>query len=94
MGSNLDAARAVLVDLLALQACAGVAPEVAALCADVTQTVVAEAFPGALVPVLDSAGSMQMDVAAPTISEWRRLKPILLAFAGPTLTGFEVLRPG
>ncbi|MEH6792180.1 protein DpdD [Parasphingorhabdus sp.] len=89
MGSNLDAARAVLGDLLALQPCAGVAPEVAALCADVTQTVVAEAFPGALVPVLDSAGSMQIDVSAPTISDWRRLKPILLAFAGPTLTGFD-----
>ena len=48
-----------------------------------------ETFPGALVPVIDSAGSMQIDVAAPTMSDWRRLKPVLLAFAGPTLTGFD-----
>ncbi len=89
IGPNLDAARAVLADLAGLQSCAGASPDVAALCADVTQSVAAEAFPGALVPVIDTAGSMQIDVAAPTMSDWRRLKPILLAFAGPTLTGFD-----
>ena len=88
IGPNLDAARAVLADLVALQPCAGASPEVAALCVDVTQSVVDEMFPGALVPFIDSAGSMQIDVAAPTMSDWRRLEPVLLAFAGPTLTGF------
>ena len=89
IGPNIDAARAVLADLIALQPCAGASPDVAVLCSDVAQSVVAEAFPGALVPVIDSSGSMQIDVAAPTVSDWRRLKPVLLAFAGPTLTGFN-----
>ncbi|MBO9376961.1 hypothetical protein GG804_09290 [Sphingomonas histidinilytica] len=89
IGPNLDAARAVLADLVALQPCASASNEIAALCADVIQSVISETFPGALVPVIDSAGSMQIDVAAPTMSDWRRLKPVLLAFAGPTLTGFE-----
>ncbi|MET3793443.1 protein DpdD [Aquamicrobium terrae] len=89
IGPTLDAAGAVLADLVALQPCAGASPDVTVLCADVTRSVIAEAFPGALVPVIDSAGSMQVNVAASTMSDWRRLKPILLAFAGPTLTGFD-----
>lgn len=89
IGPNQDVARAVLADLVALQPCAGASTGVAALCTEVTQSIVAESFPGALVPVIDSAGSMQIDVAVPTMADWRRLKPILLAFAGPTLTDFD-----
>ena len=89
IGADLDAARALLADIIALQPCAGVSTDIMALCADVTRSVVAETFPGTLIPVIDSAGSMQIDVAAPTMADWRRLKPVLLAFAGPTLTGFN-----
>ena len=89
IGPNLDAARAVLADLVAFQAWAGASPDVAVLCENVAQSVVAEAFPGALVPIINCSGDMQIDVAASTMSDWRRLKPILLAFAGPTLTGFD-----
>lgn len=89
IGPNIDAARALLADLVALQPYASTSNEIAALCADVTQSVISETFPGALVPVIDRAGSMQINVAAPTMSDWRRLKPVLLAFAGPTLTGFD-----
>lgn len=89
IGPNLDAARAVLADIIALQPCDGADTELAALCADLIQSVVAEALPGALVPIIDSTGSMHIDVAAPTMSDWRRLKPVLLAFAGPTLTDFD-----
>jgi hypothetical protein len=89
IGVDLDAARTVLADLTALQPCAGASNDIAVLCADVTQSVISETFPGALVPVFDGSGSMQIDVAAPTVSDWRRLKPVLLAFAGPTLTGFD-----
>ncbi|UZF90652.1 protein DpdD [Bosea sp. NBC_00550] len=89
IGTSPDAAREVLADLIALQPWVGASPDFAALCADVTQSVVDEAFPGALVPVVNSDGSMQIDVAAPTMSNWRRLKPVLLAFAGPTVTGFD-----
>jgi hypothetical protein len=86
---NLDMARAVLADLVTLQPCASASDNVAALCADVIKSVVSETFPGALVPVIDPTGSMQINVAASTMSDWRRLKPVLLAFAGPTLTGFD-----
>lgn len=89
IGTNLDEARAVLVDLVAIQPCASASNDIAAFCADLTQSVISKTFPGALVPVIDPAGSMQINVAAPTMSDWRRLKPVLLAFAGPTLTGFD-----
>lgn len=89
IGANLAAAQAVLADLAALGPCAGTGTDIEALCAAVTQTVGAEAFPGALAPFVDDAGAMQIDIAATTMSDWRRLKPVLLAFAGPTLTAFD-----
>lgn len=89
IGANLAAAQIVLAELVALDACAGIGADIELLCAAVTQTVGAEAFPGALVPFVDSAGAMQIDVAASTMSDWRRLKPVLLAFAGPTITAFD-----
>ena len=89
IGADIDTARALLADLTAMEPWAGVNPEIAALSADVSQSVMAETFPGAVVPVIDSAGSMQFDVAAATMSDWRRLRPVLLAFVGPTLTGFD-----
>lgn len=91
IGADLQAARALLADVTALQPCTGASADIAALCVDVTRSVISELFPGALVPVIDAGGSMQIDVAAPTMSDWRRLKPVLLAFAGPTLTGFDGL---
>ena len=60
IGADLDAARAMLADLTALQPCSGASNDIVALCADVTQTVSSGTFPGALVPVIDSAGSMQI----------------------------------
>ncbi len=89
IGANLAAAQAVLSDLAALCPCAGTGTVIEALCVEITQTVSADAFPGALVPFVDGAGAMQIDVAASTTSDWRRLKPVLLAFAGPTLTAFD-----
>ena len=89
IGPDPDAARAALADLAALQPCAAAEADLVALCGDVTRSVVSEGFPGALVPVIDGGGSMWIDVAASTMSDWRRLKPVLLAFAGPTITGFD-----
>jgi hypothetical protein len=89
IGADLEAGRAVLADVIALQPCASASSDIAVLCADVAQSVISETFPGALVPIIDSAGLMQIDVAATTMSDWRRLKPVLLAFAGPTLTSFN-----
>lgn len=89
IGQTQDASQAVLVNLTALHPFGGASPDVAALCAEVIRSVTAEDFPGALVPVIDSTGAMQINVIAPTIRAWRRIKPVLLAFAGPTLTGFD-----
>ncbi|WP_322997421.1 protein DpdD [Castellaniella sp.] len=89
IGADLDAARAVLADVTAIQQFHGASTDLAALCADLTQSVVSETLPGVLVPIIDDVGSMQIDVAASTTSDWRRLKPVLLAFAGPTLTAFD-----
>ena len=89
IGPNLEAAKAILADIGALQPWSSASPALAALCADVTETVTAEAFPGALVPVIVNGEAMKINVAAPTTLAWRRLKPVLLAFAGPTLTDFD-----
>jgi hypothetical protein len=86
-----DAAEAsqVLDALTELAAFSVLSPELQALCGEIMQTVAAPAFPGALVPTLDSAGVMYVNVATAKVGDWRRLKPILLSFAGPTMTGFE-----
>ena len=89
IGRDPDDARHVLADILALNPCATLDSDLAALCADITQTVAAPQFPGALVPVINAAGDIQINVASPNVSGWRRLKPVLLAFAGPTLTSFD-----
>jgi hypothetical protein len=89
IGADLDAARQLLADVVALNPYGSADAETAALCTDILQTIVALPFPGALVPVIDGVGGMQINVAAPTVATWRRLKPILLAFAGPTLTSFD-----
>lgn len=91
IGKNLDAAQEILADLVALQPYAGANPDVAVLCADVARTVVTETFPGALVPVVSRTGAMQINVAASTQADWQRLRPVLLAFSGPTLTDFNGL---
>jgi len=81
-------AQQVLDALTALGLYAPLPSDLRALCEDLIQTVTAPAFPGALVPVVDAAGNMHVDIATATVGDWRRLKPILLAFAGPTITTF------
>lgn len=44
-------------------------------------------FPGALLPVRQD-GSLVIYALAETSTEWRKLQPLLLAFAGPPLTDF------
>ncbi len=45
-------------------------------------------FPGAILPLLDADGLSFLGVAS-TPAEWRKLQPLLLAFAGPTFTNFN-----
>ena len=73
-----------LVDVTAL------GPEIVRLCTGLLATVRDPLFPGALVPHLDG-GELSVLVAAPTLTTWRRLRPVIRAFAGPTLTSFDGL---
>ncbi|GAN75845.1 protein DpdD [Acidisphaera rubrifaciens] len=54
-----------------------------------TSTLQSTRFPGAMFPVRDPSGNLVVYAAARTPAEWRKLEPLLLAFAGPTFTDFE-----
>jgi hypothetical protein len=56
---------------------------------DLTRTLHSSRFPGAVFPTRDPSGDMVIYAAAATPAEWRKLQPLLLAFAGPTFTDFE-----
>jgi hypothetical protein len=61
-----------------------------ALCDQLLETADSATFPGALVPEQTVDGEfLVVAVALPT--DWRRLCPVLRAFAGPTLTSFDGL---
>lgn len=49
------------------------------------------AFPGGLVPVATTAGRVRVYALASNDRQWRQLRPLLLSFAGPTLTSFNGL---
>lgn len=85
---DIETAKGVLSNLSAKFLEIPLAPETVSLCNDLMQTVVEASFPGALVPALGPNGSLIVNVAAGTAAEWYRLKPILYAFAGPTITSF------
>jgi hypothetical protein len=45
-------------------------------------------FPGAILPRAVTRGEIFWYALAPTAQTWRRLRPLLLAYAGPTVTAF------
>jgi hypothetical protein len=53
------------------------------------QTLDDERFPGAILPALRADGSAAFYAIADSAPVWRRLQPLLIAFAGPTFTNFE-----
>jgi hypothetical protein len=61
-----------------------------ALCHQLLETLDSAAFPGALLPEQTADGEFLV-VAIALPSDWRRLCPVLRAFAGPTLTSFDGL---
>lgn len=89
IGKDLEDARNVLSDIVALNPFASLDAGLAELCEGIIQTVAEPQLPGALIPTINVAGDIQINVATPTVAGWRRLKPVLLAFAGPTLTSFD-----
>ena len=78
---------AIGVDLVAF---AGPArwPGLSSEAVQLSETVGDDGFPGALFPALTISGDLVIYAAANSLSEWRKLQPLLLAFAGPTLTDF------
>jgi hypothetical protein len=60
------------------------------LCDQLLETAGSPAFPGALVPE-QTADDILLVVAVALPADWRRLSPVLRAFAGPTLTSFDGL---
>lgn len=54
-----------------------------------TPTLRSPRFPGAVFPTRAPNGDLVIYAAAATPAEWRKLQPLLLAFAGPTFTDFE-----
>ncbi|MBN9677992.1 protein DpdD [Salipiger bermudensis] len=91
ISDNDSGAVALRAELATLVASAGMKQEVRDLCVKLLDTLTEPRFPGVLVPSMGKNAALQVDVAAQTSSEWRRLRPVLQAFAGPTLTGFTGL---
>ncbi len=91
IGIEIEAARSTVKDLSALDEFSALAPDAADLCATLIDTVANPDFPGAVIPNVDTAGNLRIFIAAPTMTTWRRLIPVLRAFAGPTLTSFNGL---
>ncbi|MGO6790011.1 protein DpdD [Rhizobium ruizarguesonis] len=89
IGSDIAEARTILVDLESISDFSALGTDVDELCQQLHVTIADAGFPGALIPNIDPGGSLRILVAAPTMTAWRRLSPVLRAFAGPTLTSFN-----
>jgi hypothetical protein len=79
---------ALTLDIDALAAAADwdqLAPEARRL----LPTLQSNRFPGAVFPARAPDGGMLFYAAATSPAEWRKLQPLLTAFAGPTFTDFE-----
>ena len=84
--ATATAMRDALHDLIGLER---LDATLSSLAVEVSRTVDDPSFPGALVPVVDTGGNLSVFAAAQTQRDWRRLAPLLRAFAGPTLTSFS-----
>lgn len=90
IGANLETSRRISAELRERSKTLTVPTGTEALCEQLLETAVDPIFPGALVPDQTADGEFFIAaIASP--SEWRRLCPVLRAFAGPTLTSFDGL---
>lgn len=55
----------------------------------IAHTLEDQRFPGAIVPAVRSDGAVVFYALADSATAWRRLQPLLVAFAGATFTDFE-----
>ena len=80
MGLKID-----LAPLKSIAEAQGLTPEMNLMWTSATEPT----FPGAVLPVADDNGCLSFYAAADSQAEWRKLQPLLRAFAGPTLTNFD-----
>jgi hypothetical protein len=90
IAAQLEKSKAIETRLSALPECSRFPPELEMLCRALLTTVMDPQFPGALIPGTFADQGIQV-IATATPSDWRRLSPVLQAFAGPTLTSFNGL---
>jgi hypothetical protein len=88
IAARLEDSKAIYTSVTELPECSQFSAEQKNLCEGLLDTIVDPAFPGALIPEMQPNGELRIIVAA-TPSDWRRLSPVLQAFAGPTLTSFN-----
>jgi hypothetical protein len=58
------------------------------LCLSVAHSAADPTFPGGLIPIVANDGTVCVYALTSSEREWRQLRPLLLSFAGPTLTSF------
>ena len=90
IAAHLEASETIFASVSKLPECSQFTGEQKSLCESLLATIVDQSFPGALIPEMLPTGELRIIVAA-TPSDWRRLSPVLQAFAGPTLTSFNGL---
>lgn len=90
IGANPETAKRIASQLRARSKAFTFPAGTEALCNQLLETVDSTTFPGALVPEQAADGEFLV-VAIALPSDWRRLCPVLRAFAGPTLTSFDGL---
>lgn len=90
IASEPEVAKAVVTHLRARASAFLLPAATAEVCGQLLETAELPTFPGALIPEQLPDAELVV-VAAATPSDWRRLSPVLRAFAGPTLTSFAGL---
>lgn len=90
IGANPEAAKRIASQLRARSKAFTLPAGTEALCIQLLETADSPAFPGALLPEQAADGEFLV-IAIASPSDWRRLCPVLRAFAGPTLTSFDGL---
>jgi hypothetical protein len=88
IGANPETAKIIASQLRARSKAFTFPEGTETLCNQLLETVDSTTFPGAVVPEQSSDGELLV-VAIALPSDWRRLCPVLRAFAGPTLTSFD-----
>lgn len=89
IGASLEATRTLSDAVNAHANLTPLDPDAQAICRQLIGTIQDLDFPGAIVPQVAADGALRVYVVAQDLAQWRKLAPVLRAFAGLTLTSFE-----